>query len=140
MILGIPDQVILYNSLSMFPQSYRHYPTYQIRAVVTSILHREVLLYLIITSSSIQSLMDLMYCNVTKRKIIFLFIYILVHILFTLYTTIFTYICHLNRSISKYHSKSSYKQNHYVIILLYYVLNKKSSKVIILINHHIIFK
>ena len=47
MISGIPDQVILYNSLSMFPQSYRHYPTYQIRAVVTSIIHREVLLYLI---------------------------------------------------------------------------------------------
>ena len=47
MILGIPDQVILYNFLSMFPQSYRHYPTYQIRAVVTSIIHREVLLYLI---------------------------------------------------------------------------------------------
>ena len=47
MILGIPDQVILYNFLSMFPQSYRHYPTYLIRAVVTSIIHREVLLYLI---------------------------------------------------------------------------------------------
>ena len=47
MISGIPDQVILYNSLSMFPQSYRHYPTYSIRAVVTSIIHREVLLYLI---------------------------------------------------------------------------------------------
>ena len=47
MILGIPDQVIFYNSLSMFPQSYRHYPTYSIRAVVTSIIHREVLLYLI---------------------------------------------------------------------------------------------
>ena len=45
-ILGVPDQVILYNSLSMFPQSYRHYPTYPIRAVVTSIIHREVLLYL----------------------------------------------------------------------------------------------
>ena len=47
MILGIPNQVILYNSLSMFPQSYRHYPTYPIRAVATSIIHREVLLYLI---------------------------------------------------------------------------------------------
>ena len=47
MILGIPNQVILYNFLSMFPQSYRHYPTYLIRAVVTSIIHREVLLYLI---------------------------------------------------------------------------------------------
>ena len=47
MILGIPDQVILYNFLSMLPQSYRHYPTYLIRAVVTSIIHREVLLYLI---------------------------------------------------------------------------------------------
>ena len=47
MILGIPDQVILYNSLAMFPQSYRHYPTYPNRAVVTSIIHREVLLYLI---------------------------------------------------------------------------------------------
>ena len=45
MILGIPDQIIIYNFLSMFPQSYRHYPTYQIRAVVTSIIHREVLLY-----------------------------------------------------------------------------------------------
>ena len=48
MISGVPDQVIFYNSLSMFPQSYRHYPTYPIRAVVTSIIHREVLLYLII--------------------------------------------------------------------------------------------
>ena len=46
MILGVPDQVILYN-LSMFPQSYRHYPTYPIRAVATSIIRREVLLYLI---------------------------------------------------------------------------------------------
>ena len=27
MILGIPDQVILYNFLSMLPQSYGHYPT-----------------------------------------------------------------------------------------------------------------
>ena len=33
MILDIPDQVILYNCLSMFPQSYRHYQTYPIRAV-----------------------------------------------------------------------------------------------------------
>ena len=51
MILGIPDQVILYNFLSMLPQSYRHYPTYPIRAVVTSIIHREVLLYLIMYQS-----------------------------------------------------------------------------------------
>ena len=48
MILGIPHQVYTFNSLSMFPQSYRHYSTYPIRAVVTSIIHREVLLYLII--------------------------------------------------------------------------------------------
>ena len=48
MILGIPDQVIFYNSLSVFPQSYRYYQTYPLRAVATSILHREVLLYLII--------------------------------------------------------------------------------------------
>ena len=46
-IMHIPDQVILYNFLSMLPQSYRHYPTYLIRAFVTSIIHREVLLYLI---------------------------------------------------------------------------------------------
>ena len=51
MILGIPDQVILYNFLSMLPQSYRHYPTYLIRAVVTSIIPREVLLYDIIYQS-----------------------------------------------------------------------------------------
>ena len=44
MILGIPDQVISYNLSSMFPQSYRHYPTYPTRTVVTSILQREVLL------------------------------------------------------------------------------------------------
>ena len=48
MILGIPDLVILYNFLSMLPQSYRHYPPYLIRAFVTSIIFREVLLYLII--------------------------------------------------------------------------------------------
>ena len=48
MIIGIPHQVYIYNSLSMFPQSHRHYPTYPIRAVVTSIIHREVLFYLII--------------------------------------------------------------------------------------------
>ena len=48
MILGIPDQVILYNLLSMFPQSYKYYSTWPIRAVATSILHREVLLYPII--------------------------------------------------------------------------------------------
>ena len=47
MILGIPNQVILYNFLSMLPQSYRHYSTYPIRAIVTSIILREVLLYLI---------------------------------------------------------------------------------------------
>ena len=51
MILGIPDQVILYNFLSMLPQSYRHYPTYLIRAVVASIILREVLLYLIMYQS-----------------------------------------------------------------------------------------
>ena len=51
MILGIPDQVILYNFLSMLPQFYRHYPTYLIRAVVTSIILREVLLYLIMYQS-----------------------------------------------------------------------------------------
>ena len=51
MILGIPDQVILYNFLTMLPQSYRHYPTYLIRAIVTSIILREVLLYLIIYHS-----------------------------------------------------------------------------------------
>ena len=47
MILGIPHQVILSNFLSMLPQSYRHYLTYPIRAVVTSIILREVLLHLI---------------------------------------------------------------------------------------------
>ena len=98
MILGVPDQVIFYNSLSMSPQSYRHYPTYPIRAVVTSIIHRRFCFIFSCTSSSIQSLMDLMYCNETKRKIIFLFIYIMVHILFTLYTIITTYICHVNIS------------------------------------------
>ena len=51
MILGIPDQVILYNFLSMLPQSYRHYPTYLIRAVVTSIILRGVLLYHIMYQS-----------------------------------------------------------------------------------------
>ena len=51
MILGIPDQVILYNFLSMLLQFYRHYPTYLIRAVVTSIILREVLLYHIIYQS-----------------------------------------------------------------------------------------
>ena len=64
-----------------------------------------------------------MYCNETKRKIIFLFIYIMVHILFTLYTTIF---CHLTEAY----------QNDYVIILSnkssYHVSNRKSSS---LINH-----
>ena len=135
MILGIPDQVILYNSLSMFPQSYRHYPTYQIRAVVHLSFIERFCFILSCTSSSIQSLMDLMYCNGTKRKIIFLFIYIMVHILFTLYTTIFTYICHLNRSISQ-EVIISY-QNHYVIILLLskqIIMSTLSS-----INHHIIF-
>ena len=88
------------------------------------------------TSSSIQLSMDLMYCNDTKRKIIFLFIYIMVHILFTLYTTIFTYICHLNRSISQ-EVIISY-QNHYVIILLLskqIIMSTLSS-----INHHISFQ
>ena len=51
MIIGIPDQVILYNFLSMLPQSYRHYLTYLIRAVVTSIILREVLLYHIMYQS-----------------------------------------------------------------------------------------
>ena len=51
MISGIPDQVILYNFLSMLPQSYRHYPTYLTRAVATSIILREVLLYLIMYQS-----------------------------------------------------------------------------------------
>ena len=51
MILGIPHQVIPYNFLSMLPQSYRHYSTYPIRTVVTSIIPREVLLYLIIYHS-----------------------------------------------------------------------------------------
>ena len=35
----------------MLPQSYRHYPIHPIRAVVTSIIFREVLLYLIIYHS-----------------------------------------------------------------------------------------
>ena len=51
MILGIPDQVTLYNFLSMLPQLYRHYPTYLIRAFVTSIILREVLLYHILYQS-----------------------------------------------------------------------------------------
>ena len=73
MILGIPDQVIFYNLSSMFPQSYRHYSTCSIRAAVTSILHREVLLYLIIYQL-IYSIIN--GSNEITRKIIFLFIYI----------------------------------------------------------------
>ena len=68
MILGIPDQVILYNFLTMLPQSYRHYPTYLIRAVVhLSFLER----FCFISSCpipSIQSLMELMYYNGTKER------------------------------------------------------------------------
>ena len=126
MTLGIPDQVILHNFLSMFPQSYRHYPTYQIRAVVTSIIHREVLLYLIMYQFIYSVINGFNVLNETKRKIIFLFIYILVHFLFTLYTVIFTYICHLNRNISLYHSMASYHHLKKIIISSILSLSKKS--------------
>ena len=82
MILGIPDQVILYNFLSMLLQSYRHYPTYLIRAVVTSIILREVLLYLIMYHSFYSVINGI---NVLKRKIIFLFIYIDSSFIYTIY-------------------------------------------------------
>ena len=87
MILGIPDQVILYNFLSMLPQSYRHYPTYLIRAVVILSFLERFCFISSCTISSIQSLMELMYYKETKRKIIFLFIYILILHLFTVYTS-----------------------------------------------------
>ena len=97
LILGIPDQDISYNLSSMFSQSYRHYSTCSIRAVATSILHREVLLYLII----IQFIYSVIngYDEIT-RKIIFLFIYIyiMVHILFTLFTTTSNYYIHVTLS------------------------------------------
>ena len=76
MILGIPDRVIFYNLSSMFPQSYRHYSTWPIRAVATSILHREVLLYLIIYQFIYSVINGSNVCNEITRKIIFLFIYI----------------------------------------------------------------
>ena len=82
MIIGIPNQVILYNFLSMLPQSYRHYPTYLIRAVVTSIILREVLLYLIMYHSYYSVINGI---NETKRKIIFLFIYIDSSFIYTIY-------------------------------------------------------
>ena len=84
MILGIPDQVIVYNFISMLPQSYRHYPTYLIRAVVTSIILREVLLYLIMYHS-FYSVINGINVLQTKRKIIFLFIYIDSSFIYTIY-------------------------------------------------------
>ena len=81
MILGTPDQVILYKFLAMLPQSYRHYPTYLIRAFL-----ERFCFITSCTSPSIQSLMELMYYNETKRKIIFLFIYIDSSFTYTIYS------------------------------------------------------
>ena len=121
MTLGIPDQVILYNTLSMFPQSYRHYPTYPIRAVVTSIIHREVLLYLIMYQFIYSVINGFNVLQSNKKKDHFpVHIYILVHFLFTLYTVIFTYICHLSRNISLYHSVASYHHLNKIIMSSYY--------------------
>ena len=84
MILGIPDQVIFYNFLSMLLQSYRHYPTYLIRAVVTSIILREVLLYLIMHHSfyAVINGINVLKCNKKKdyfpfhiHRFLFFFIY-----------------------------------------------------------------
>ena len=79
-----------------------------------------------------------MYCNETKRKIIFLFIYIDSFFIYTIYSNIYLYLSfkHKHIIISQYVIISSFKQNHYIIILSL----SKNHHIIFNQNHHIIFK
>ena len=127
MTLGIPDQVILYNFLSMFPQSYRHYPTYQIRAVVTSIIHREVLLYLIMYQFIYSVINGFNVLQWNKKKDHFpVHIYFGSFFIYTIYSNIHLYLSFKQKHIiiSQYIIILSFKKNHYIIILS---LSKKSS-------------
>ena len=79
-----------------------------------------------------------MYCNETKRKIIFLFIYIDSFFYLHYIQQEFSIYCHLNIIILPYHSISSLskiiiKHNHYIII-------KQNHHIIFKQNHYIIFK
>ena len=69
----------------MFPQSYRHHPAYPIRAVVTSIIHREVLLYLIIYQFIYSVINGFNVFAMTQKERSFSFLYIHFIFIYTIY-------------------------------------------------------
>ena len=133
MILGVPNQVILYNSLSMLPQSYRHYPTYPIRAVVTSIIHREVLLYLTMYQfiNSVNNEFNVLQRNKEKDHFPF-HIYIGSYFIYTIYNNIHLYLPFKQKHITVSHHIISKSLCHYIIKQI--IMSTLS-----LSNHHIMF-